>query len=66
MCKMWMGRKNTYTNTIPLEIEHIDGKYQNNSEKNLILLCQNCHSLTSAYKGANLNHGRKQRKKYYT
>lgn len=24
----------------------------------------NCHSLTSTYKGANLNHGRKQRKKY--
>lgn len=60
------GEKNTYTNTIPLEIEHIDGNYKNNSEKNLILLCPNCHSLTSTYKGANLNHGRKQRKKYNT
>ena len=58
------GEKNIYTNTIPLEIEHIDGNYRNNKEENLILLCPNCHSLTSTYKGANLNHGRKSRKKY--
>ena len=55
---------NPYTNNIPLEIEHIDGNYLNNKEENLILLCPNCHSLTSTYKGANLNHGRKQRSKY--
>lgn len=58
------GEINTYTNKIPLEIEHIDGNYKNNNEENLILLCPNCHSLTSTYKGANLNHGRKTRKKY--
>ena len=58
------GEVNKYTNTIPLEIEHIDGNYKNNSENNLILLCPNCHSLTSTYKGANLNKGRKMRKKY--
>lgn len=57
--------KNKYTNNIPLEIEHIDGNYQNNKEENLILLCPNCHSLTSTYKGANVNNGRKSRKKYY-
>lgn len=55
---------NPYTNNIPLEIEHIDGNYLNNKEENLILLCPNCHSLTSTYKGANLNNGRKQRNKY--
>lgn len=55
---------NKYTNNIPLEIEHIDGNYLNNKENNLILLCPNCHSLTSTYKGANLNKGRKSRKKY--
>ena len=55
---------NKYTNNIPLEIEHIDGNYKNNNEDNLILLCPNCHSLTSTYKGANLNYGRKMRKKY--
>lgn len=62
--KCGWGEKNTYTNTIPLEIEHIDGNYKNNTEENLILLCPNCHSLTSTYKGANMNHGRKSRRKY--
>lgn len=60
------GTKNPYTGNIPLEIEHIDGNYMNNSEDNLTLLCPNCHSLTSTYKGANLNHGRSSRKKYHT
>ena len=58
------GEINTYTRKIPLEVEHIDGNYKNNDESNLILLCPNCHSLTSTYKGANLNKGRKSRKKY--
>lgn len=58
------GETNQYTGKIPLEIEHIDGNYKNNKEKNLIVLCPNCHSLTSTYKGANYNHGRKTRKKY--
>lgn len=49
------GELNKYTGNIPLEIEHIDGNYENNKEENLILLCPNCHSLTSTYKGANLN-----------
>ena len=58
------GEVNPYTNKIPLEVEHIDGNYKNNDENNLILLCPNCHALTSTYKGANLNKGRKSRKKY--
>lgn len=58
------GEVNKYTNKIPLEIEHIDGNYKNNVEENLILLCPNCHALTSTYKGANLNKGRKSRSKY--
>lgn len=58
------GEENPYTKNIPLEIEHIDGNYRNNKEENLILLCPNCHSLTSTYKGANLNKGRITRKKY--
>ena len=56
--------KNQYTGLLPLEIEHKDGNFENNSEENLILLCPNCHSLTATYKGANLKHGRKSRKKY--
>lgn len=63
--KCGWGMINKYTNTLPLEIEHIDGNYRNNTENNLILLCPNCHSLTSTYKGANLNNGRKLRSKYY-
>lgn len=58
------GELNKYTNKIPLEIEHIDGNYRNNKEDNLILLCPNCHSLTSTYKGANIHNGRKARNKY--
>ena len=58
------NKVNPYTKTIPLEIEHKDGNFENNNEDNLILLCPNCHSLTSTYKGANLNNGRKERKKY--
>ena len=58
------GEVNQYTKNIPLEVEHIDGNYKNNKEENLILLCPNCHSLTSTYKGANLNHGSKKRRKY--
>ena len=62
-CRCGWSERNPYTNKIPLEIEHKDGNYKNNSEENLLLLCPNCHSLTSTYKGANKN-GRKSRKKY--
>lgn len=55
---------NSFTNTLPLEIEHIDGNYLNNTEDNLIVLCPNCHSLTATYKGANKGNGRKDRKQY--
>lgn len=53
---------NKYTGEVPLEIEHIDGNYLNNNENNLYLICPNCHSLTSTYKGANRGNGRKDRK----
>lgn len=59
------GETNPFTGTVPLEVEHIDGNYQNNSEDNLTLLCPNHHSLTATYKGANRGSGRKQRKQYY-
>lgn len=48
---------NPFTNTIPLEIEHIDGDATNNKEENLTLLCPNCHSLTKTYRGANKGNG---------
>lgn len=55
---------NLWTNTLPLEVHHLDGDYTNNEETNLTLLCPNCHSLTDTYKNANTN-GRIGRKKYY-
>lgn len=62
--KCGWGEENPFSHTIPLEVEHIDGNFQNNKEDNLILLCPNCHSLTPTYKGANKGNGRKNRKKY--
>ena len=62
--KCGWNKINPHTGICPLEIEHIDGNYLNNSESNLIILCPNCHSLTSTYKGANIGHGRKERKQY--
>ncbi len=41
-----------------LEIDHIDGNSDNNSEENLRLVCPNCHSLTSTYRGTNRGNGR--------
>lgn len=38
---------------IVLELEHIDGNRRNNSLENLTLLCPNCHSLTSTWRGRN-------------
>lgn len=62
-CCKW-GKKNSYTDTIPLEIHHIDGNYKNNNETNLQLLCPNCHSLTETYKSHNKS-GRDGRSKYW-
>lgn len=50
---------NPYTGTLPLEVEHIDGDATNNEEDNLTLLCPNCHSLTSTYRGANKGNGKR-------
>lgn len=57
-CICGWGQVNQFTKTIPLEIDHIDGNSDNNSEENLRLLCPNCHSLTPTYRGANRGHGR--------
>ena len=58
------GERNEFTDTIPLEIHHIDGDYTNNKEENIQLLCPNCHSLTETHKSHNKK-GREGRKKYY-
>lgn len=57
-CLCGWSKINPYTNSLPLEIDHIDGNSENNSEENLRLICPNCHSLTATYRGANRGHGR--------
>ena len=49
---------NKTSGKVPLEVEHIDGSHINNKEENLILICPNCHSLTSTYRALNMGSGR--------
>lgn len=42
--ELWNGKK------IPLELHHINGNNKDNSYNNLMLLCPNCHALTSNYR----------------
>lgn len=50
---------------LSLHLEHIDGKWQNNRKDNLCLLCPNCHSQTSTYKGKNIGNGNPKRIERY-
>ena len=61
--KCGWGEVNQFTNTIPLEIHHIDGDCTNNKEENLQLLCPNCHSLTENFGSLNKNSKRFHRSK---
>lgn len=54
-CLCGWGKKNLYTKRIPLQVHHIDGDAKNCKEKNLQLLCPNCHSLTKTF-GRNGGH----------
>ena len=56
---------NPITLKVTLEVDHIDGNSENNSEDNLILLCTNCHSITQNYKNLNKGHGRAWRREKY-
>ena len=50
------------TGNVPIELEHIDGNYKNNSYNNVLLLCPNCHSLTDTFRGLNRGNGREYRR----
>jgi hypothetical protein len=53
---------------IPIELDHIDGNSDNNTEANLRLICPNCHAQTETYKGGNKGRNSKRqqfrRKRY--
>lgn len=61
ICKIssWMD------DPIVLEIDHIDGNFENNSLSNFRLICPNCHSQTSTYKNRNKGKGRHSRRIRY-
>lgn len=58
-------KKHPSTGNVPLEIDHIDGNAENNQEKNLRLLCPNCHSLTPSFRNLNKDKGRVWRREKY-
>lgn len=59
------GEKNPHSNTYPLVVDHIDGNSENNHPNNLRVICPNCDSLTSTYKGLNKGNGRAYRRERY-
>lgn len=61
-CQCGWNEINKTTGKVPLEVDHIDGNYKNNSLDNLRLLCPNCHSLSCNYKNLNKGRGREKRK----
>ena len=52
---------NPKTGKCPIQLEHVDGHYKNNSLTNLQLLCPNCHSLTPTFGALNKGNGRSYR-----
>jgi hypothetical protein len=58
------GEINVHTGRVPLALHHVDGDCTNNAEKNLELLCPNCHALTDNYGSRNKGKGRDSRREW--
>ncbi len=52
------GAVNPVTGKTPLEINHINGDWKDNTETNLELICPNCHSLEPTFRALNKGKGR--------
>lgn len=63
--KCGWSERNEFTDSIPLEVEHIDGDSMNHKECNLTLLCPNCHSLTKGHSTSKGKGRRYYRQKYH-
>lgn len=50
---------------LKMELDHIDGNSDDNSYKNIRLICPNCHAQTSNYKNKNKGNGRAFRRQRY-
>jgi hypothetical protein len=49
------GVKDWFDTPLSLEMDHVNGKHQDNRRENLIALCPNCHSITPNWRGRNKN-----------
>ncbi len=57
--KCGWDEQNTFTEKVPIQLNHIDGNPENHSIENIELLCPNCHSLTEFF--GSRGKGRKER-----
>lgn len=55
------SERHSKTGRVPVEVEHMDGNWENTRPDNLTLLCPNCHSLTETFRGLNRGRGRSRR-----
>lgn len=54
-CELCSWAKESEDGRIPLELDHINGRHDDNRFDNLRILCPNCHSLQSTHRGRNKN-----------